>query len=284
MIELLAILRRRWPLTVIAMLLVAAATVGAWTKSSPTYTYTSTILLLPPDTTTSKPADPGTVDFTKGNPLFYVAALNQTRDILIGQLTSKDTRESAAEKYPGVSYTAAGDVLGSSPVVVIATTGVSDATTRAAIHGISDSASAVLTSLQQRLGIKSDAMIRSQGLSTDQRPTVSNKSRIRRSVMVVGGVGGLAVTAIALLDVLLRGRRKRRNRSATAAEVAATRPADDAAQGDEAAQRPAARRDPADGPIPLVRRNSEHSLTRHAAMDRPEQSDPADRRHAATRR
>lgn len=208
MIELLSALRRRWPLTVVAAILVIAGAFGAWSRSSPTYSYSSTVLLLPPPITSHVPS--GTVDYTGGNPLFYVGTLNQTRDILVGQLTSKDLQHKMDRSNPGVSFTAASDILNSSPVVVLTTKGYTDASARAAIQTLTGSVATVLSDLQAKLGVKDSAMITSQTLEIDQTSTMSNKPRIRSTILALGGLGLMCLVAIGLIDKALVSRRSRR--------------------------------------------------------------------------
>src|SRR3954469_22555225 len=132
--DIVGALRRRWILGVICFILVAAAVVLNLQRSLPSYSYSSTSLLLPPKV--SRVIDPSSPDFTHGNPLFFLSSLDQTRDILIGSMNSKDTREQFAKKFPGASYTVTPDVLGSGPVLVVTTKATTDAQSSAAIAGL----------------------------------------------------------------------------------------------------------------------------------------------------
>lgn len=199
------LLRRRWKLSVLTFVLCVLAAAGAGLSASPTYSFSSTVLLLPPKINVK--AEPGTVDYTRGNPLFYLGALNQTRDILIGSLSSQAQQADLAQRYPGVVVAAAPDVLGSGPVIVVEASGTSAEQVAAAAKYRVRSLPALLSGMQRGLGIAPDAMVTSNLITEDREPTVSHKSQIRMGIGAGGAIAALGLVLIAVIDTLARGRR-----------------------------------------------------------------------------
>lgn len=204
--SILAALRRRKVLTVLGLLLTFAAAYLGASRTGSSYSYTSSSLLLPPAISAHVPL--GTVDYTRGNPLFFLSNLNQSRDILIGALTAENRVAAVTRRFPGVQYTVEPDVLGSSPVVVITTTGTSESATLRATHYLNDQLPAVLTQLQVGLGIQRDALITVHSLTQDQAPSVSHKGQVRQGITAAGGMGLLTMFGIALIDGMAMSRRK----------------------------------------------------------------------------
>ena len=155
------------------------------------------------------PAQDG-ADYTRGNPLFYLGSLTQTRDILVGVMTAKDAAEDVAEAFPGVTYSAAPDVLGSAPVVVLTVQGADPVVAGEAVTAITDSVPRHLNEIQGGLQIKKTARITAYTLTRQASPTASHKDRIRAGVMVGGALGLLALFAIGAGDALLLARRRSR--------------------------------------------------------------------------
>ena len=81
-----ATLRRRWYLVLVSLLCTAAATFFIVTAVGPTYQAKSTVLMMPPGTSTQQ-AD------NVGNPLLQLGSLAQARDVLIRVLTSQATSD-----------------------------------------------------------------------------------------------------------------------------------------------------------------------------------------------
>ena len=115
MSDITSAVRRRWVLAVVCLALILLATVAAVQRSGPTYQSHATVLLVPPHIPRSQPTSGP--DYTQGNPLFYLGALEQTRDVLIGSLTSRRTQAEVVRRFPGSSYDVAPDLLNSAAVV-----------------------------------------------------------------------------------------------------------------------------------------------------------------------
>lgn len=194
-------LRRRWVLSLICLGLVLSGAAVALHETRPTFQSQANVLLLPP----SIPRTPPTVgpDFTHGNPLFYLTGLDQTRDVLIGSLTSKETQASLGKSFPGGTFGVTPDLLNSSAVVVLTVKSGSAAETSAMLAQLLALIPRNLALVQAGLGVKPSAQITSHTLAQDPRPTVSHKSQIRRGIEVAGALGLLCLFLIAGIDSVL---------------------------------------------------------------------------------
>lgn len=194
-------LRRRWLLATMGLLVVVLSAGFMMWKSSPTYSYSSTVLLLPPkvEQTTDDPSVPS---YTQGNPLFFLGSLSEARDVLIASLTSSELQKSMADRFPSATYTATRDVLNSSPVVVITVEGTSDDDAAGSLAELTGGVARRLQTLQTNLGITRDAQITSHTLTEDTSPAVSHNDQIRRALIVAGGLGVLVVFLIGAVDAV----------------------------------------------------------------------------------
>ena len=200
-------LRRRWALSVVGFGLVVGAMSLAMVGTNPAYQSEASMLLLPP------PVSPGSItgpDFTKGNPLFYLTAMDQSRDVLIGSLTSKQTQDALGRRFPGATYTVTPDVLGSSAVLALTVKSGSAAETSAMLDGLMRLVPSSLRLVQAQLGVRTDALITSQPLAKDPKPTVSHKPQIRRAIEAGAGVGLLCLFLIAAVDSIVLTRQRKR--------------------------------------------------------------------------
>lgn len=203
----LDVLSRRWQAAAAAMLCVIAVVVFAVRATPPTYSYSSAVLLLPPEV--SRAVTSSQPDFTQGNPLFYLGTLGQATDILIASLSSKQTSDLVLAKFPHVTYEAAEDVLSSGPIVVITSESSSKAEADGALSMLTSQAAQNLGSLQSDLDIEPRALISSHVLTRDKTPDVSYTDSIRAGVVVGGGLMLALFFLLGMLDSLLLRRRQR---------------------------------------------------------------------------
>ena len=208
-----SVLRRRWVAAVVALLAVVAAAGVVVQRTPAVWSYSSTVLLLPPEV--SRVANEDGPDYTRGNPLFYLGSVTETRDILVGVMMAKDAAEEVAEEFPGITYSATPDVLGSAPVVVLTVQGSDRVVAGEAVTAITDSVPRHLNEIQGGLEIKKGARITAYTLTRQASPTASHKDRIRAGVMVGGALGLLALFAIGAGDALLQSRRRTRPGTST---------------------------------------------------------------------
>lgn len=233
--------RRRWLVAVVGCLLVLGA-VGWVVRATPaTYTYTSSVILLPPEI--SRVVDPNEPDYTRSNPLFFLGTLGQARDILVGSLNSNDSAKEVERRYPGVKFTAKPDALSTGPIVVISVEGSSKQTANGALDSLTGGIDERLGQIQDELDIQPKAQISVHVLTRDSQPQVSHKDAIRSGIVVGGGLGLLLLFGIGVLDAL-KGRRSGRRGGGEAADEARAE-----AAADPAPETPA-RETPAPGPTP----------------------------------
>lgn len=217
----LDVLRRRWKVATAGLLLVLVA-VGLVVRAVPsTYSYTSSVLLLPPEI--SRVTDPTMPDYTKSNPLFYLGTLGQARDILIASLTSKDMADQMDAAYPDVTYKVAPDVLSTGPIVVIVTESPSRKDASAALDMLTGDVDDHLAKIQSELDIEQDAMVGAHLLTRDKRPEQSFKAPIRAGILVGGALSMMLLFGLAVLDPFLVRRRARKDDESGAGQE--TRPA-----------------------------------------------------------
>lgn len=202
-------LARRWPLAVVAVVVALGGAVHSFTSTGPTYSFTSTVLLLPPAVDTH-PA-PGSPDYTRGNPLFYLGALNQARDILVATLNSRDAQEKLSRSFSSAGNEISPDIVGSSPVVIVTGKGSDKTEARGVVQYVVKELPSTLKGLQSGLGVSPSAMITSNLLTEDTVPSVSHKAQIRAALLVGGVLGALALASIRFLDIMLLGRSQRKN-------------------------------------------------------------------------
>lgn len=200
------VLRRRWLAATVGLLLVAAAVGLAVRATPPTYSYSSSVLLLPPEVSRAIGSD--RLDFTQGNPLFYLGSLGQAKDILIASLSSRQTSDAVLAEFPKVTYEAASDVFNTGPIIVITTDSSSEAEAEAALSLLTNQVDQNLVGLQEDLDIKPQALISSHVLTRDSTPEVSYTGSIRAGVVVGGGLMLVLLFLLSLLDSLLLRRKQ----------------------------------------------------------------------------
>jgi len=207
MSDITSAVRRRWVLALVCLALILAATVAAVQRSGPTYQSHATVLLVPPHISSSQPTSGP--DYTQGNPLFYLGALEQTRDVLIGSLTSRRTQAELGSKFPGSTYGVAPDLLNSAAVLELTVGSNSAAETTALLEALTQEAPQSLALVQDGLRVPGNARITSQVLAKDASPTVSHKGQIRLGIEVAAALALLSLFLIAGIDSILRTRRRR---------------------------------------------------------------------------
>lgn len=200
--SLMAALWRRKLLTLLAALLAVGVGYGVAMQGGPTYSYSATTLLLPPGP--ARAVAPNAVDYTAGNPLFYLGNLGQARDILIGAMTSKDVEEEISDKYPGMTYSVGADVLNSAPVVILNATGPDEEASKALVADLVQQLPSVLASVQEGVGVDAAAQITSYPLTADADPEISHKAQLRSAIVAVGAAAVALAFLIGAIDGLVR--------------------------------------------------------------------------------
>lgn len=197
---LLALLRR-WYVLLPGLVLAAAAAFGAWAVVSPSYERTATQVLLP-----------GTGSVPNGdNPYLYMSGLGQAADVVVRALGSENIIDSVTDKYPGTTVDVSRDPTTSGPVIMIDITARSDSAAAGALHSMISQTGAVLADIQSKENVPAKFRISVAPLTTDDRSTLKQKTR-----MMAAGGGGIGVLAITLMAAaLLEGLSQRRRRRDT---------------------------------------------------------------------
>lgn len=194
--ELLASLRRRWYLLVIAVLITAVSCFGVSRLIGPTYQGQGAVVLVPPPDA----ADPD------ANPFIALGSLKQAGDIMIRSLNSDATHRRATLVEPDADYTVGPDYSTSAPVLVITATAP---TAKQAAHMLRVVLAQVptnLAALQHGLSIDSKNQIASEIIDLDEKPTLVIKAQLRAVVGAGVAVFGLLCLLIGAFDAAVRRR------------------------------------------------------------------------------
>lgn len=193
------ILRRRWRLTLLLVLLAVGAAAALATKPGP-YVAQSQVVLLPSQHV-SEPAG--------GNPyLSFGDSDTLTADLVRREVTAPNTAERlAAEGYTG-SYTVVDDPSVVGPVLDVSVTGNSKAAVEHTIQGVTTAIGTTLAGMQT--GLASADQITSRVVFIDPNAKLSLGKKAR-TVVVVLGIG--VIFAIALPQAVDAAISRRRWRS-----------------------------------------------------------------------
>jgi hypothetical protein len=201
------VLLRRWPFSVVALLLTGVVGWALVILIGPTHQASSTFVMMPPAAAVQAAADNSAGGYSPNNPLLYLSGLNDTRDLLVQTLGAPDTARATSEEHGGATFTAAGNPALSGPILVLEVKANSAADAFGALHDLGARVPTGLESLQNQLEVASSARISALELTVDKKAVVSHK----RQIMYAGA--GTAVTAlgsflaVATLDGIL-GRRR----------------------------------------------------------------------------
>jgi capsular polysaccharide biosynthesis protein len=211
--QILVSLRRRWLLTCAAILVVASAGYAALSLAGPTYTTESSLVLVPPETTTKTVNPDGTE--TDGNPYMYLGGLTEARDVLVKAMTSETVHGQVAEQAPTGSYDVTPDFDTPAPMVVITTKSPDPRTAKRLTKAVLDQVPIVLSQIQDDLAIQPGARITTREVTADP-VAVSHKAQLRLLVVSVAGSVAILALLIATIDGLLL--RRERAAAATTAD------------------------------------------------------------------
>ena len=199
--ELIASLRRRWPLLLVALLLTMAAVTFTVRAVPPTYETTASVVLVPPKST----------DDPKANRYLSLGGLSQAASVMVRALNSDATHAAVGITPDRGEYVVATDFTTSAPILIVTATSHRAGISTRLASDVVQQVPKVLAGLQNRLAIGPDSRIVSIELTRDAHPTVLQKTRIRAGIAVGGGVLVLLVLGIGALDGLLLRRAARRD-------------------------------------------------------------------------
>lgn len=197
--DVMASLRRRWLLAIVAIGLATGAALFAASAIAPTYEAKSSLVLVPPETTTGH----------SGNPYLFLGGLQQSVDVLTRALTADTQRELVAKQAPTGMYDVVADLATSAPILLVSAKAPTSAAAQALLEEVKSQVPVTLRELQDSLGVRTGAQITSMVVTNDE-PVAIQKARYRSVVLV--GVATLAVglLLIAVLDGALEQRRAKR--------------------------------------------------------------------------
>ncbi len=229
-------LLRRWYLTLTVLLLALGAGGALIRLVGPTYSATSSVVLIPP-----KAVDQAVSNSQSAptNPLLYLGSLTQSRDLLLTSLRSQRVSDGITDRLPKTTYEAVADPLASGPIIVLTVEAPSGAEAIAAMELVTRTAGTELVRLQQSLGITEQNQIGSFRLASDIEPEAVHKKQVQIGVVGAAGVALVGLLLIALGDGL-RARRERSSPVGGESGVDATNgaggPADDTDGAEDAEQ------------------------------------------------
>lgn len=251
----LKMLARRWYIVLLGVLLAAGAVIGVWATVPPRFERTATQVLLPGKK--SLPQD-------GQNPYLYLGGLTLAADVVVRAVGSDDVAREIDEQHPGTEIQVSRDPTTAGPVILMTVTSTRDQEAAAVLQQLTQRTALVLNDLQQEERIPVAERMTVVTLTIDTVGVVRDRTRL-----VIGGVAGLAVVALALLaaaltDGVARRRQRRRADGAPGVESASVpRRAADAGltttprlgAGDEDEVDPSPADEPAEG-----NRTSSHSV------------------------
>ncbi|GAA1969447.1 hypothetical protein GCM10009798_32540 [Nocardioides panacihumi] len=219
--DLLMSLIRRWYLVVVALLLIAGASVGVAHLVTPTYEAKASLVLIPPRDT----------QFPSTNRYLMLGNVGQASSVVIRALNGDETHQIIGQGLTGVDYSAAPDYTTNAPLVVLTATAKSPAAAQELLERIVTQVPAILTRLQASVGIEKSAQITAVAVTTSQKPVKVVKKQVR-------AVGACAAVLAAMLLMLIGGLDGFLQRRASSAAAEEDEPGTD--RGSSGRRRPAA--------------------------------------------
>jgi uncharacterized protein involved in exopolysaccharide biosynthesis len=221
------VLRRRWLLVLVGLLLTVGLSGAAYGFFKPSYEITGTILLVPPP---SSSAD------VSPNPYVRLGGLRQAVDVLGIALSDQTTQLELKAISKDVEFTVQADARTSSPLLVI---DVKDSSPETALKIRDILVARVpprLGAMQEALGVSAKDTVTTIVVTLDAQAEEVGKNRLRAAV--VAGSGGLVLTLVAatLWDAhrLRHPRRRRPGRQSPEPDQVASPPVEATVHPDEA--------------------------------------------------
>ena len=195
--DLLKALRQRWYLVAVGILVTAGLGYLALSAVSPTYTATTSMLLIPPKNSVG----------ARGNPYLNLQGL--ARPETPSQLASWPIREAQEiiEKNPNAEITVGADITTSGPILLIAVSTRSSQESVLIRDRIAMAVSPTLDNMQKDLSIPPSSRITISTLASDPKPTKSAKDQLRAVIVAVGVGVSATIIGTGVLDAFLTRRR-----------------------------------------------------------------------------
>jgi uncharacterized protein involved in exopolysaccharide biosynthesis len=186
--DLVGVLRRRWLLVLVGVLMTIGLSGAGYVLFKPTYEITATVLLLPP-------APTAPANGTPNNPYLQLSGLQQVVDLVGVSLTDQATQVELKAISKDVDYTVKADTRTNSPLIVI---DVKDSSPETAVRIRDILVARVpvrLAAMQETLAVSAKDRVTSTVLTLDGQAEEVGKNRLRAAV--VAGALGLALTLVA---------------------------------------------------------------------------------------
>jgi capsular polysaccharide biosynthesis protein len=204
--QVLASLRRRWMLTGLALVVAVAAGYATAGVVGPTYTSESSVVLVPPPTTTRIVNADGTE--TAGNPYMYLGGLTEARDVLVKAMSSEAAHQQVSDSAGTGTYLVTPDFDTRAPMLVITTSAPTRAAASEVTTAVLDQVPTVLANIQADLNIPSNARITTR-VVTDDPVMPNHKAQMRLVALATLGMLAVLAMLIGVIDGLLIRRQRR---------------------------------------------------------------------------
>lgn len=207
--RILGVLKRRWYVLVIGLLLSAGLGLLGVRISPPVYLAQGTILLLP-----SKEQ----LNAGGRNPFLHLDGLTGPAGIVIVRLDSDQNRAAIEAVSPTADYLVEPDPAMRGPGILVSVTDRTAEGALATLDFVLDTVTDTLREVQAERSVPSSATVGSMRLVVDIEPEREINGTLRLAVAGVGG--GLVLTAAAMvaIDVLMLRRRAKRSQRPVGAE------------------------------------------------------------------
>lgn len=223
--EFIRVIRRRWYVTVLVVLISVGTGWEVTRFVGPQYSAVTTAVLIPPKSTVDNAARLS--NYAPANPLLYLGGLNQSRDLLLRKMWNKQVTEVVASAVPGGEFEAAADPTSSGPIVVVTARASTGPGALQVIEVLKREMQLSLQQVQQELHISADNQIGLLSLTTDAKATVERKQQMQFAVMAAAVALMTGLLLIAALDSLLeQSRTRRRKKSNSRPDASLTSPED----------------------------------------------------------
>lgn len=183
------LLLRRWYLVALALVLTAAASLGAFVGVGPEYTSRAYVLFLPP----IQAVPDG------GNPLLAMGGMKSTVDVVARALGDARSVAELEKQGADAEFVVVSDPTTSGPVLSVTADSRSAASAQRTTQMLVSRVEPTLETLQDDIGVTPDKQIRTQLISADQEPIISRNSQLRLTIFA--GVLGF-VASVGLMTAL----------------------------------------------------------------------------------
>ena len=201
--DLLKALRERWYLVAVGILLTAGLGYFALSAASPTYTTTTSMLLIPPKNSVG----------ARGNPYLNLLGLGPARDALATRVRANPDTQELMEENPTAEITVGPDTTTSGPILLITVSTRSSQESILIRDQLAMAVSPTLDNMQKDLFIRPSSRITVSTLASDPKPTKSAKDQLRAIIVAVGVGVSLTIIGTGVLDTFLT-RRKSQSKTA----------------------------------------------------------------------